>query len=177
VKTNILMKIMCLFAALSYSVLADAQSFPRLKPIPPRGPRAAVAPALALSAKPSTASPWQALKNQPPFTSNDCNGGFPGAANPLLLTDGTVIVQDAGCPDWWRLTPDHTGSYANGTWTQIASLPPGYAPLYTTSLTVSSLPLSGPRKAPSTIRLRTSGRPLRRRRSSISFRICRPLPR
>jgi hypothetical protein len=44
-----------------------------------------------------------------------------------------VIVQDAGCPDWWRLTPDDTGSYANGTWTQIASLPPGYAPLYHSS--------------------------------------------
>jgi hypothetical protein len=50
-----------------------------------------------------------------------------------LLTDGSVIVQDAGCPDWWRLTPDSSGSYANGTWTQIGSLPPGYAPLYHSS--------------------------------------------
>jgi len=32
-----------------------------------------------------------------------------------------------------RLTPDKTGSYANGTWTQIASLPPDYAPLYHSS--------------------------------------------
>jgi hypothetical protein len=31
------------------------------------------------------------------------------------------------------LTPDNTGSYADGTWTQIASLPPGYAPLYHSS--------------------------------------------
>jgi hypothetical protein len=81
----------------------------------------------------STGSPWQPLNNQPPFTTNICNGGFPGAANPLLLTDGTVIVQDAGCQDWWRLTPDNTGSYVNGTWTQIGSLPPGYAPLYHSS--------------------------------------------
>jgi hypothetical protein len=137
-KTTTWMKIMCLFAALTYVGLADAQTFPRLTPIPPRGPRALVAPALlapalALSANSSTASPWQPLNNQPPFTTNDCNGGFPGAANPLLLTDGTVIVQDAGCQDWWRLTPDNTGSYANGTWTQIASLPPGYAPLYHSS--------------------------------------------
>ncbi|HZI76055.1 MAG TPA: kelch repeat-containing protein, partial [Gemmatimonadales bacterium] len=30
--------------------------------------------------------------------------------------------------DWWKLTPDNTGSYLNGTWSQLASLPPGYAP-------------------------------------------------
>jgi hypothetical protein len=127
------MKIACSFAALTCIGLAHAQTFPRLKPIPPRGVRADVARASALSANASAASPWQALTNQPPFTSNSCNGGFPGAANPLLLTDGTVIVQDAGCPDWWRLTPDSRGSYVNGTWTQIASLPPGYAPLYHSS--------------------------------------------
>jgi len=123
----------CAFAAVACFGLADAQTVPRLKPIPPRGPRHAVA---AKPAKPSTSSPWQALNNQPPFTTNSCNttgGGTPGAANPLLLTDGTVIVQDAGCPDWWRLTPDDTGSYVNGTWTQIASLPPGYSPLYHSS--------------------------------------------
>ena len=44
------------------------------------------------------------------------------------MTDGSVIVQDAGCPDWWRLTPDSRGCYAIGTWTQIASLPLGYFP-------------------------------------------------
>jgi len=135
-RSRVLTKAICWLAVLLCVGLADAQTFPRLKPIPPRGPRNAVsaansAPALvanaavatALSATTSSgaaaASPWQALTNQPPFTTNDCNGGFPGAANPLLLTDGSVIVQDAGCPDWWRLTPDSSGSYANGTWTQI----------------------------------------------------------
>jgi hypothetical protein len=131
--TNPWKKILCSFAALAWFGLAHAQTFPRLKPIPPRGFRAAVAPALAPSTNSSPASPWQPLNNQPPFTTNVCNGGFPGAANPLLLTDGSVIVQDAGCPDWWRLTPDNTGSYANGTWTQIASLPAGYSPLYHSS--------------------------------------------
>src|SRR4029077_20104169 len=29
---------------------------------------------------------------------------------------------------WWQLTPDNTGSYKNGTWAQIASLPSGYSP-------------------------------------------------
>jgi hypothetical protein len=136
------MKVICWLAALSCIGLADAQTFPRLKPIPPRGPRSPVAgaPAIAANALSASvasslagASPWQALNNPPPFTTNDCNGGFPGAANPLLLTDGSVIVQDAGCPDWWRLTPDSSGSYANGTWTQIASLPAGYSPLYHSS--------------------------------------------
>jgi hypothetical protein len=125
-----LTNILCSVAVLAWCGLADAQSFPRLKPIPPRGPRISAA---AITASPSTASPWQPLNNQPPFTSTTCNGGFPGAGNPLLLTDGSVIVQDAGCPDWWRLTPDSSGSYANGTWTQIGSLPPGYAPLYHSS--------------------------------------------
>jgi len=31
---------------------------------------------------------------------------------------------------WFLLTPDITGSYINGTWSQAASMPPGYAPLY-----------------------------------------------
>ena len=119
----------CFFAVLVCSGLAEAQSFhPKLKPIPPRGPRIS-----AKASATSTSSPWQPLNNQPPFTSNSCNEGVPGAANPLLLTDGSVIVQDAGCQDWWRLTPDRTGSYVNGTWTQIASLPSGYAPLYHSS--------------------------------------------
>jgi Abnormal spindle-like microcephaly-assoc'd, ASPM-SPD-2-Hydin len=57
-----------------------------------------------------------------------------GAANPLLLTDGTVIVAEGDSPYWYKLTPDINGSYVNGTWTQIASLPviggTQYAPLY-----------------------------------------------
>jgi hypothetical protein len=128
------MNVICSLVALTCFGLADAQTFPRLKPLPPRGPRAhAAAIAASPLASSSTASPWQPLNNQPPFTTNACNGGFPGAGNPLLLTDGSVIVQDAGCPDWWRLTPDSSGSYANGTWTQIASLPTGYSPLYHSS--------------------------------------------
>ncbi|MEI9929856.1 MAG: hypothetical protein WDM89_04645 [Rhizomicrobium sp.] len=29
---------------------------------------------------------------------------------------------------WYRLTPDNTGSYVNGTWVKMASLPSGYSP-------------------------------------------------
>jgi hypothetical protein len=56
----------------------------------------------------------------------------------LLLTDGRVLVHSepncSGCKgnysNWYTLTPDNTGSYINGTWTQVASLPSGYAPLF-----------------------------------------------
>ena len=50
--------------------------------------------------------------------------------NPLLLTDGTVIVIQQATSNWYKLTPDVFGDYANGTWSQIASLPTGYQPLY-----------------------------------------------
>jgi hypothetical protein len=48
----------------------------------------------------------------------------------LLLTDGNVMVQAGTGQGWWQLTPDINGSYLHGTWSQLASLPPGYAPLY-----------------------------------------------
>jgi hypothetical protein len=68
----------------------------------------------------AVAQKWQPLKNQPSFA----------AGTSLLLTDGTVMVQDAGAQDWWKLTPDSHGSYINGTWKQMASLPSNYSPLY-----------------------------------------------
>ncbi len=46
------------------------------------------------------------------------------------MTDGTVIVHNANERDWWQLSPDINGSYVNGSWSQLASLPSGYAPLY-----------------------------------------------
>jgi hypothetical protein len=56
----------------------------------------------------------------------------------LLLTDGRVLVHSepncSGCTgnyqSWYTLTPDNTGSYINGTWKQVASLPGTYAPLF-----------------------------------------------
>jgi len=41
----------------------------------------------------------------------------------FLLTDGTVLMNECangyGTHRWWKLTPDSTGSYANGTWTRM----------------------------------------------------------
>jgi len=62
----------------------------------------------------------QTLANQPPD----------GAGIGFLLTDGSVIFQGGNSFDWSKLTPDNSGSYLKGTWSPIASLPGGYAPLY-----------------------------------------------
>ncbi|MDD2724232.1 MAG: kelch repeat-containing protein [Methylovulum sp.] len=41
----------------------------------------------------------------------------------LQLTDGTVMVQgDRPGNNWMRLTPNRTGSYINGTWSNLASM-------------------------------------------------------
>jgi hypothetical protein len=64
-------------------------------------------------------SGWTLLKNGVPSE---------GVAALMLLTDGTVLAQGAAdstggvSNTWYRLTPDSTGSYANGTWTQLASM-------------------------------------------------------
>jgi hypothetical protein len=47
-----------------------------------------------------------------------------GDGGPLfLLTDGKVLMNECsngyGTRRWWKLTPDATGSYVNGTWTRI----------------------------------------------------------
>jgi hypothetical protein len=44
------------------------------------------------------------------------------------MTDGSIVVQHEMGADWWRLTPDAFGSYANGTWSQLPLMPNGYAP-------------------------------------------------
>jgi hypothetical protein len=45
------------------------------------------------------------------------------ADTPLSLTDGSIAVQDYGTPNWWRLVPDQFGSYANGSWVSMGSMP------------------------------------------------------
>lgn len=76
----------------------------------------------ALSLVPITAraATWQPMAHPAPFS----------VGVSLLLTDGTVMSQDAGTSNWWQLTPDATGSYVNGTWKALPPMPNGYAPLY-----------------------------------------------
>lgn len=51
----------------------------------------------------------------------------------FLLTDGRILCQHNYNSDMYVLTPDSTGSYLNGTWSAVASLPSGYGPLYYSS--------------------------------------------
>jgi hypothetical protein len=84
--------------------------------------------ALAMSSAPppSGGGTWVALAQAPA-----------ALGNPLLLTDGTVMIQDAGAEKWFKLTPDSNGDYAKGTWSHLASLPvingTQYSPLYHSS--------------------------------------------
>lgn len=51
-----------------------------------------------------------------------------GMALGFLMTDGTVVAQSYSGNTWYKLTPDSSGNYQNGTWTQVATMPSGYAP-------------------------------------------------
>jgi hypothetical protein len=111
-------------SATDHAVGRVAQAFagvrPRVGPPVGRAKRAPAAPDLA----PAGPSPWQSLTHAPPFD--------PGTM--LLASDGTVLVHSeppaGGTSDWYKLTPDAKGSYADGTWSKIASMPSGYNPLY-----------------------------------------------
>ena len=86
-------------------------------------------PGLSGGVASAQAQTWTLLSHQPSA----------GVSNCLLSTDGTVMCQSgvyaSHTPkgDWYKLTPDLTGSYLNGTWSQIASLPTGYEPQAYTS--------------------------------------------
>lgn len=47
----------------------------------------------------------------------------------FLMTDGSILTQgSSNSASWYKYVPDSSGSYSDGTWTQVASLPSGYAP-------------------------------------------------
>src|SRR5438067_2148835 len=81
------------------------------------GPHAQIQPSNSPTISTGT---WTALAHQPPVAITNC----------LLLTDGRVMCQRYGSNAWYTLTPDSSGSYINGTWTQIASMASGYDPIY-----------------------------------------------
>jgi hypothetical protein len=83
--------------------------------------------ALLLVCQLAGAQTWTPLAHQPSFQ----------ASTALLLTDGTVMVQVYGTGQWWRLAPDNSGSYVNGSWSQLATMPSGYGPLYYGSAVLS----------------------------------------
>jgi hypothetical protein len=76
------------------------------------------------------ASTWTPLAQQPAT----------GVERLELLPDGTVMAQEVvnglGTKNWYRLTPDATGSYVNGTWAATA-------PMHDTRLFYASAVLPG----------------------------------
>jgi hypothetical protein len=73
------------------------------------------------AASPPPAPNWQPVTAPAPSSQ---------LSNPVLLTNGTVIIHQYCTGNWYKLTPDINGSYINGTWSAIGSLPAGYGPLY-----------------------------------------------
>jgi hypothetical protein len=84
------------------------------------------APSPTPAPTPTPTATLQSLTHQPPVP----------VQLALLLTDGTVMAQAAPQPgvagasaaDFYRLTPDANGSYANGSWVHLPRPPAGYAP-------------------------------------------------
>lgn len=91
-------------------------------------PLVQMGPTTAPEIVPPAGPTWTKAKNAPPVS----------VGSMLLLTDGRVLVHSepncGGCignyNNWYTLTPTNTGSYINGTWKQVASLPAGYDPLF-----------------------------------------------
>lgn len=87
---------------------------------------------IASAQEPFTAGTWTATTNPPAST----------VAHAVLLTDGSVLVNSmffsSHSDPWYRLVPDSTGSYINGTWSNAGSLPSGYNPLYFASSVLPS---------------------------------------
>ncbi len=64
---------------------------------------------LAATSPAALANGWQPLTNQPPVN----------ASTLYLLMDGRVLMNEYFSEHWWVLTPDASGSYLNGTWSQV----------------------------------------------------------
>ena len=103
-----------------------------------------IATALISTGAAAQTGTWTPLANQPTFlnppsqcaiyqNSNCAPAGdysWGGVFNVNLLTDGSVLVEAWAVdnnfnPSWveYKLIPDNSGSYINGTWTQVASIP------------------------------------------------------
>jgi hypothetical protein len=87
---------------------------------------------IAISQETFTAGTWTAVTAPAPSD----------VAHMVLLTDGSVLVNSFFFSNhsdpWYRLVPDNTGSYINGTWKNAGALPTGYNPLYFASAVLPS---------------------------------------
>ena len=98
--------------------LAGAQSSRRHHPTPIPQPQTNATAVAAAINTPTQAGTWTPLVNPAPENLGPM----------MLLSDGTVAANGFYDNTWYRLTPDSTGSYVNGTWSQLASM--NYSRLY-----------------------------------------------
>ncbi len=118
--------LICLSVAILGALSAEASSAPANSVMDPKQlHQARSAPSSPVIQMPDNNPASNAAATLTPL-----NNQLPDGINfTLLLTDGTVMAQDQTSPNmWWKLTPDINGSYQNGTWTQLASLPVSYSP-------------------------------------------------
>ena len=101
--------VVCGFALLLIGVLAGCEN------ISPSGSSPDESSPAELTTRQSalTIGTWSTLVRQTPTTAQT-------SVQLELLSSGSVLVGD-GFDSWWKLTPDNTGSYQNGTWSQLAS--------------------------------------------------------
>ncbi|HEV8001664.1 MAG TPA: kelch repeat-containing protein, partial [Planctomycetaceae bacterium] len=91
---------------------------PVLSPKPP-SPTVVAQKSSAPSVAPTVSQTWTDMTNVVP------NGD--GGQLALLLSNGTLLVHGTNgnggvSADWYEVTPDSTGGYINGTWSQAASM-------------------------------------------------------
>jgi hypothetical protein len=99
------------------------RAVPARRPSRPRRPaprrRSAKPELVALESRNLLSGVWTPLTNLVPSDT--------GTSTMTLLSDGTVMVQGGGTPQtvtktWYQLTPDASGSYVDGTWSQLPSM-------------------------------------------------------
>ena len=110
-------------AVLSIAVISGCETAPQ----PGSGPPEADPAELTTRESALTVGSWSTLVNRTPTNASI-------SLQLELLSDGTVLVGE-GATSWYKLTPDNTGNYQRGIWTQVASS--NYFRTYTPSTMLS----------------------------------------
>src|SRR5579885_1373299 len=96
-------------------------------------PRFTAALVLALLPLSAFAGTWQRIRHAPPLPEiidldhGNADLGPGGAAAPILMADGSVLIHNVGYfgadGRIFKLTPDAHGDYVKGTWSELATMP------------------------------------------------------
>jgi uncharacterized protein (TIGR03437 family) len=100
------------------SVSRTVTVVPRRHMRPPVSRSERVRPPVAKLQPTSSGLTWTQVNNLPDFYADMA----------FLLTDGEVLTHDFCSSNWYKLTPDSTGSYINGSWSAAIPMPSNYGP-------------------------------------------------